>query len=611
MKPERGDGKLNKNIRDAVQEWHRKAVTGIGIALSRMRLWQKAGLILCIVFWILSFVIGVYCDRLTAQMKDQNFASRWTPGGGSAQISTFISDTARISEDSVSALNALLNRSYEEASIVLSQTQIDNGAKLIDICYCGFGTAELSKADENLSVTAIGVGGDFFNFHPLELMDGYYFSSDDLMKDRILLDDETAWRLFGSPHIAGQIINVGGAPHVIAGVFKRPEGRFYKSSGMGNYLIFVSYDTLCRYTTAGNPASENSGENDDDSSLRDAKAVPLDDPGNRNVIPSSAAWAPAEDPSDDPSDAAHRLSRSEDLNTDSADSDKFRDATKNEGAAVLLSLDDSDEDDSLDLNEEENSGKEDKSSEKEEEDADDSPAANDPDRGLTGRWGGSDVGEDDPGQKQEIDKNRITCIEAVLPNPISGYALRLVRSVLSESGVDMDQAKVVDNTARFNVIRLITMLAEPGVRSMQTAPIRYPYWENVSLAWEDVLIPYALLQMLLRYIPVLFLLFTAMWYATHKSWTAAGIIKKIQDRIYDRQSERIYGKRQENISLETGAKLPDSRSDQAPEVDPEDALRTEGMSSVDGMSSEDVPETVTDESPEGASAQELHSATDE
>ena len=106
----------------------------------------------------------------------------------------------------------------------------------------------------------------------------------------------------------------------------------------------------------------------------------------------------------------------------------------------------------------------------------------------------------------------------------------------------MDNVTVVDNTNRYDVIRLIALLAQPGVRSMQTAAIRYPYWENVALAWEDVLIPFALLWMILRYSPLLFLLWLLIWYATHKSWTVGGVISDIQGRIYDRQSERIYGK---------------------------------------------------------------------
>ena len=98
---------------------------------------------------------------------------------------------------------------------------------------------------------------------------------------------------------------------------------------------------------------------------------------------------------------------------------------------------------------------------------------------------------------------------------------------------------------------------------MQTAAIRYPYWENVALAWEDMLIPYALLQLVLRFAPLVFLLFLVLWYATHKSWTVGGIIGNIQDRLYERQAERIHGK-----PAEKAEELEDS-ADKAPALEKE------------------------------------------
>ena len=41
----------------------------------------------------------------------------------------------------------------------------------------------LSNGKTNLTADAIGIGGDFFLFHPLTLLNGSYFSGNDLMKD--------------------------------------------------------------------------------------------------------------------------------------------------------------------------------------------------------------------------------------------------------------------------------------------------------------------------------------------------------------------------------------------------------------------------------------------
>ena len=192
----------------------------------------------------------------------------------------------------------------------------------------------------------------------------------------------------------------------------------------------------------------------------------------------------------------------------------------------------------------------------------------------------------------------------VIPNPVQNYAVRKVRSRLEQIPFPMELATIVDNTSRFEIFRLVTLLGQPGVRSMQVAPIRYPYWENVALAWEDVLIPYALLWLILRFSPILFLLWLVIWYATHKSWTVGGVVRDIQDRIYDRQSERIYGRRSG-----TGLPVEDPEAGTA-EDDPEAALteKTEADSdekaAVTLPGSEDASENEDELLPEPEDASE-------
>ena len=55
----------------------------------------------------------------------------------------------------------------------------------------------------NAQVKVTGVGGDYFRFHPLKLRSGSYLMETDLMKDRVLLDEELAWKLFGGMELTG------------------------------------------------------------------------------------------------------------------------------------------------------------------------------------------------------------------------------------------------------------------------------------------------------------------------------------------------------------------------------------------------------------------------
>ena len=526
--------KLNNRIQGAVRAGAGRVGSGVRGAFQKLKIWQKAGLILCLLSWIMSAVIGAVCGRITGKMTDQNCASRWSPERESAQVSAFLSGSAGMSDETVLSLRSNFSRTLQEDAIALSETQVENGASLFDSCYCGIGNAEISAGDESVTATMIGVGGDFFNFHPLDLMDGFYFTEDELMQDRILLDDETAWRLFGSPHVVGQSVDIGGTPHYIAGVFQRPQGRFYPYSGMGSYMVFISFDSLCRYTEIGMPSggqeNEDSTSTETDafapseaviataSSRGSAERVLEDAVSAAGTVPLSAAWQP-------------------DAFTASAQ-DRVKNPVEEEEEEPETS---SGMSAGTDTEETEDTDKE-ETTEKEEDDKDlDKPEAGDRES-MGGGSGRQSQTETEAPQKEEVNRNRVGCYEVILPNPVSGYALRTSRKCLEESGVASDQYTIVENTSRYDTLRLASLVARPGVRSMQTAAIRYPYWENVALAWEDVLIPFALLQLFLRFAPMLFLLYLVLWYATHKSWTVGGIVQNLQDRLYTHQSERIYGK---------------------------------------------------------------------
>ena len=54
----------------------------------------------------------------------------------------------------------------------------------------------------------LAVGGQFFEFHPLRLLSGSYIAEGDLSPDRVLLDRELAWELFGGTELTGMSVEV-------------------------------------------------------------------------------------------------------------------------------------------------------------------------------------------------------------------------------------------------------------------------------------------------------------------------------------------------------------------------------------------------------------------
>lgn len=592
------DSKLNTRLYGAVRGGVRRIASGAGTISRRLRLWQKIGLLICLVFWIASYVIKIVCGRIVGGMEDQSFASRWTQEQECAQVSAFFSDSAFASDETVEAMRMYLTNKLTSDSYGLSEQQIENGASMFDVSYCGLGMADLSTPEDSVTVTAIGVGGDFFNFHPLDLMSGYYFSEDESMQDRVLLDDRTAWRLFGSPYVVGESVDIGGTPHYIAGVFRAPSKRFYKQSGMGDFLVYISFDSLCRYTQKGTPSNEGNPEDMDDS-MMDALAPGMDItasalmtggktaenaamkmllPRNlpaeadermalvRNralpVLRPDALWKPHTEPDSGagkPASASAEVPGGETsallpheqqkegelLAFDSVDDlagDDFAEESGDDAAADPAGGNNNDAGEPSD-----------KDTKPEDDDKitnDDAPVGENMNSG--GMGDSYQRGSGDAEQKPEVNWSRISCYEAALPNPITNYALNTMVSCLTEAGVDNSQTVIVDNTSRFDTWRLALLIAQPGVRSMQSISIRYPYWENVARAWEDIMIPFAFLELFMRFSPFLFLLFLLLWYATHRSWTMGGVIQTFRDRIYDRQSEKIFGRDPDEDALLTG-----------------------------------------------------------
>ena len=59
------------------------------------------------------------------------------------------------------------------------------------------------------------------------------------MKDRVLLDEDLAWLLYGGTDIAGLSMKINGVPYMIAGVVEREQDKFSTAaytSGRGLYM---------------------------------------------------------------------------------------------------------------------------------------------------------------------------------------------------------------------------------------------------------------------------------------------------------------------------------------------------------------------------------------
>ena len=207
---------------------------------------KKKGLMLSGVIAFVGFLIlFAVTKHLGNSLEEQQMAERWSEEKNATQVSAFFSPNAEITVDSIEEFEHSLDNALKEASI--EQTSTNPGARLWVDAYSADGKITLSSGKTSVEADAIGIGGDFFLFHPLRLLNGSYFSGNDLNQDYCVIDEDMAWQLFGSNDVAGMMVYISGVPHIVTGVVERPKGRLEEAAGLNGTLVYVSYQTLELY----------------------------------------------------------------------------------------------------------------------------------------------------------------------------------------------------------------------------------------------------------------------------------------------------------------------------------------------------------------------------
>lgn len=357
---------------------------------------------------LLAFLlVTIAANRKTDLLYSQNTASRWENEGESyAQVSAFFSPERNVQLDEVKGIRNSLMKKLSEDSYY---NEDSSGRVLID-AYSGECETQIWREGNTLSVTAVGVGNDFFQFHPIPLLAGGYISGEDLNHDRVVLDENLAWAMFGSNDVVGMQIWMGNSIYVVAGVVAVDEDSLYKTAyGTGNRM-YMSYEAL--------------------------KA-----------------------------------------------------------------------------------------------------------------------------QKEEL---KVTCYEAVMPNPISNYAFYALKSACGQDEMEnsetmkeeeknplnFDSCEVIENSNRFESLILIENLAGNKYKSMRTNSVGYPFWENIARVITDWEIRMLFIRCLLLVFPLICAIVVLYRLWKHRTWTVGSLVVSSVDYIRERRAEKAEEKRRLEQQLE-------------------------------------------------------------
>ncbi len=200
---------------------------------------RKWLLLLCIALALAGTLCFVGARLLGEKLPTQYAAERWRGESETSysQVSCFVPVDEKLTLNQVYEFRTnLLQRLHESGADADTEETL-----FVDAWSCSgkaLAVTDLGKGDANV----IAVGGNFFQFHPLRLLSGSYIQESDLMKDRVLLDEDLAWLLFGGTELQGLTLKINGVPFQVSGVIEREQDFASKKAYTAGMGLFMSYD---------------------------------------------------------------------------------------------------------------------------------------------------------------------------------------------------------------------------------------------------------------------------------------------------------------------------------------------------------------------------------
>lgn len=189
---------------------------------------------------IAAAVMTAVGSSMAKSQKYNYAASEWGGKKGNyAQMSCFFAENSGFSTTSLNSVRSMILSELQTVSVAPEE-----GKTLVPDAYSSpLGNCQISSdINRHTSAEITAVGGDFFLFRDFTLLDGVYFTKEDLMQDGAVIDRELAWMLYGSENIAGMDMYINGVKFYIAGVIGTPDTKPEKQCAGKTMRAYISYD---------------------------------------------------------------------------------------------------------------------------------------------------------------------------------------------------------------------------------------------------------------------------------------------------------------------------------------------------------------------------------
>jgi hypothetical protein len=134
----------------------------------------------------------------------------------------------------------------------------------------------------------------------------------------------------------------------------------------------------------------------------------------------------------------------------------------------------------------------------------------------------------------------ISCYEVLLPNPISEFALNIVKSYIS---LDALEYEIIQNTSRFSLVNTFKTLGNLTDRNVKINKVIYPEWENTARILEHKLAYLLLLQIIILFIICIVLIILIIIYRKSISVLFEKTLKFIEFKAKNTKAAKAITKR--------------------------------------------------------------------
>ncbi len=199
----------------------------------------------CILMFILALVCILVINALAHRLDSQRTAEHWKGESKESfsQVSCFIPAASSVTRNDIYGFRYKVLDALHTAAL-----DADGTDGLWVDAWSREGKVKLSSSRASTDASAVAVDGEYFTFHRLHLLSGSYFRESDLMKDKVLLDEEIAWKLYGGTELEGMAIKVNGQDFLVGGVVEREQGAESRRAYTSGAGVYMSYDAYVKLT---------------------------------------------------------------------------------------------------------------------------------------------------------------------------------------------------------------------------------------------------------------------------------------------------------------------------------------------------------------------------